>query len=143
MSIVYGVIAMASDGKASFITPSGRVYLWAYGAWRFYFQFDGAYIIARSSIGKKNRKAFLASSRKVFMEKRVAFDSWDYQYMELSGTGKRMSKSRLFRRDQVAMLHQNAAVAHGEKARQRLTGYQPCITPTPFYVHKMRPPKNL
>lgn len=32
MSIVYGLICKGvNDGKVRFITPSGRIYMWAYG----------------------------------------------------------------------------------------------------------------
>lgn len=140
----HGIIFKATDGTMRFIMPSGRMYMWAYGAWRFYYQFvDSTYKLILSAVGKKGSKVFLASSRKVFMEKRVAFEPWDYQYMELCGTNQRMSKSRLFRCNQVATVQQNAAIAHATEARHRLlAGYQPSITPTPFYVHKQRPPKN-
>lgn len=41
MSIVHGVIYKGkTDGKVRFVTPSGRVYMWAYGAWRFRHQFN-------------------------------------------------------------------------------------------------------
>lgn len=142
MSIVYGVIfKCTSEGKTRFITPSGRTYVWAYGAWRFYYQLvDSTYKLIRSAVGKKGSKVFLASSRKVFMEKRVALDPIDYQAVEF--TGLRLSKIRLLRSEQIAMIQQNAAIAHATEARHRLlTGYQPIITPTPFYVHKQRPPK--
>lgn len=141
MSTVYGVIfKCASDAKTRFITPSGRMYVWAYGAWRFYYQFvDSTYKLLRSAVGKKGSKVFLASSRKVFMEKRVALDPIDYFAVEFMG--HRFSKRRLFRKGEIAMAQQNAAVAFGKAAHQRLTGYQPCITPTPFYSHKIRPPK--
>lgn len=140
----HGIIFKATDGTTRFITPSGRMYIWAYGAWRFKVQMhESTYRMFRRAARLKDRKVFFASSRKVFMEKRVALDPWDYQYMELCGTNQRMSKSRLFRRNQVATVQQNAAIAHATEARHRLlTGYQPCITPTPFYVHKQRPPKK-
>lgn len=142
MSIVHGVIfKCASDGKTRFITPSGRMYVWAYGAWRFYYQFvDSTYKLIRSAVGKKGSKVFLASSRKEFMEKRVALDPIDYFAVEFMGC--RFSKRRLFRKGEIARVQQNLAVAFGKAARQNLTGYQPCITPTPFYAHKMRPPKK-
>ena len=125
MSIVYGVIfKCASDGKTRFITPSGRMYVWAYGSWRFYYQFvDSTYKLLRSAVGKKGSKVFLASSRKVFMEKRVALDPIDYFAVEFMG--HRFSKGRLFRKGEIAMAQQNAAVAFGKAAHQRLTGYQP------------------
>lgn len=140
----HGIIFKATDGTTRFIMPSGRMYIWAYGAWRFKAQIhESMYTSIRSIAGRKDSKVFVANSRKVFMDKRVAFDPWDYQYMELSGTNQRMSKRRLFRRNHVATVQQNAAIAHATEARHRLlTGYQPCITPTPFYVHKQRPPKN-
>ncbi|UAV84683.1 hypothetical protein [Escherichia phage P817] len=71
MRIVHGVIYKGvADGKTRFITPSGRMYVWAYGAWRFYYQFvDSTYKLISSAVGKKGSKVFLASSRKVFMEK--------------------------------------------------------------------------
>ena len=142
MSIVHGVIfKCASDGKTRFITPSGRMYVWAYGAWRFYYQFvDSTYKLLRSAVGKKGSKVFLASSRKVFMEKRVALDPIDYLAVEFMG--RRFSKERLFRNGEIARVQQNAAVALGKAARQRLTGSDYFITPTPFYVHKISPPKN-
>lgn len=142
MSIVRGVIYKGiTDGKTRFITPSGRMYVWAYGAWRFYYQFvDSTYKLIRSAVGKKGSKVFMASSRKVFMEKRVALDPIDYLAVEF--TGLRLSKIRLLRSEQIAMIHQNASVAFGKAAHQRLTGYQPCFTPTPFYAHYKRPPKN-
>lgn len=141
MSIVYGVICKGViDGKVRFITPSGRIYMWAYGAWRFYHQFaDSIYKLVRSEVGKKGSKVFLASSSKTFMEKRVALDPNDYFAVEFMG--HRFSKRRLLRNGEIAMAQQNAAVAFGKAAHQRLTGYQPCITPTPFYSHKIRPPK--
>lgn len=79
----------------------------------------------------KDSKAFVAKSRKVFMEKRIALDPWDYQFMELSGL--KFSKSlRVSARD-IVIIQQNSAVAHAKEARQRLlTGYQPSIVPTPF-----------
>lgn len=142
MSIVHGLIYKGvTDGKTRFITPSGRMYVWAYGAWRFYYQFvDSTYKLMRSAVGKRGSKVFLASSRKVFMENRVALDPIDYWAVEFMG--RRFSKGRLFRKGEIAMAHQKAAVAFGKKSRQRLTGSAYCITPTPFYVHKMRPPKN-
>lgn len=141
MSIVRGVIYKGiTDGKTRFITPSGRLYVWAYGAWRFHHQFaDSKYKLVRSAVGKNGSKIFLASSRKVFMEKRVAFDPIDYFAVEFMG--HRFSKGRLFRKGDIARVQQNAAAAFGKAAHQRLTGYQPCITPTPFYSHKIRPPK--
>lgn len=142
MSIVHGVIYKGvSDGKTRFITPSGRMYVWAYGAWRFYYQFvDSTYKLIRSAVGKKGSKVFLASSRKVFMEKRVALDPIDYLAVEFMG--HRFSKWRLFRNGEIARVQQNAAVAFGKAARQNLTGSDYFITPTQFYVHKIRPPKN-
>lgn len=141
MSIVYGVIfKCTSEGKTRFITPSGRVYVWAYGAWRFCHQLvDSTYKLIRSAVGKKGSKIFLASSRKVFMEKRVALDPIDYLAVEFMG--HRFSKGRLFRKGEIARVQQNAAVAFAKEARQTLTGYQPFITPTPFYSNKIRPPK--
>lgn len=142
MSIVHGVIFRGkTDGKVRFITPSGRIYIWAYGAWRFAHQFyDETYNMIRRSVGNGFSDAYLASSRKVFMEKRVALDPIDYFAVEFMG--HRFSKLRMLRKGEIAMAQQNAAVAFSKAARQRLTGYQPCITPTPFYTHKMRPPKN-
>lgn len=141
MSIVRGVIYKGVNGKVSFVKPSGRMYVWAYGAWRFKYQFvDSTYKLLRSAVGKKGSNVFLASSRKMFMEKRVALDPVDYLAVE--HLGRRLSKSRLLRYEQISRIQQNAAVAFGKAAHQRLTGCQPCITPTPFYVHKMRPPKN-
>lgn len=140
----HGIIFKATDETTRFITPSGRMYIWAYGAWRFKAQIhESMYTSIRRIAGRKGSKVFVASSRKVFMEKRVAFEPLDYQYMKLSGTNQRMSKSRLVRRSQVATSQQVEAVAHATEASNRLlTGYQPCITPTPFYVHKQRPPKK-
>lgn len=141
MSIVYGVIFKATDGTTRFIKPSGRMYIWAYGAWRFKCHFhEATYRIFSRAARLGKTKMFVASSRKLFMEKRVALDPIDY--IAIESIGRRLSKARLLRPSQVAKLHQNAAVACGKKAHQRLTGYQPCITPTPFYAHKMRPPKN-
>lgn len=138
----HGIIFKATDGTTRFITPSGRMYIWAYGAWRFKAQIhESMYTSIRSIAGRKDGKVFVASSRKVFMEKRVAFEPIDYQAVEF--TGLRLSKIRLLRSEQIAMIQQNAAIAHATEARHRLlTGYQPIITPTPFYVHKQRPPKN-
>lgn len=140
----HGIIFKATDGTTRFITPSGRMYIWAYGAWRFKAKIhESMYTSIRSIAGHKDSKVFVASSRKVFMEKRVAFEPIDYQYMELSGTNQRMSKSRLLRRSQVTTSQQVAAVARATEARHRLlTGYQPCFPPTPFYAHYKRPPKN-
>lgn len=140
----HGIIFKATDGTTRFIMPSGRMYIWAYGAWRFKAQIhESMYTSIRSIAGHKDSKVFVASSRKVFMEKRVAFEPLDYQYMELSGTNQRMSKRRLFRRNQVAIVQQISALSHATEARHRLlTGYQPNIAPTPFYVHKQRPPKK-
>jgi len=140
----HGIIFKATDGTTRFVTPSGRMYVWAYGAWRFKTQMhELTYKMFRRAARLKDSKVFVASSRKVFMDKRVAFDPLDYQYMELTGTNQRMSKSRLFRRNQVARVQQNSAVAHATEASNRLlTGYQPNIAPTPFYVHKQRPPKK-
>ena len=140
----YGVIYKQTDGTTRFVTASGRMYVWAYGAWRFKCDVhDSIYRIFRRAARLKDSKFFVASSRKVFMEKRVAFEPIDYQYMELSGTNQRMSKSRLLRRSQVTTSQQVAALSHAKESRQRLlTGYQPSIGPTPFYVHKQRPPKK-
>lgn len=140
----HGVIYKHADGTTRFVTTSGRMYIWAYGAWRFKAQMhEATYKMFRRAARLKDSKVFVANSRKVFMDKRVAFEPWDYQHMELCGTNQRMSKSRLFRRNQVATVQQNAAIAHATEARHRLlTGYQPSITPTPFYVHKQRPPKK-
>lgn len=136
----HGVIYKQNDGTTRFVTTSGRMYILAYGAWRFYYQFvDSTYKLIRSAVGKKGSKVFLASSRKVFMEKRVALDPIDYFAVEFMG--HRFSKGRLFRKGEIAMAQQNAAVAFGKEAHQRLTGYQPCFPPTPFYSHKIRPPK--
>ena len=74
------------------------------------------------------------------MDKRVAFDPIDYFAVEC--VGRRLSKNRMIHSHQIARIQQDAAVAFGKSARQRLTGYQPLITPTPIYEHKMRPPKN-
>lgn len=106
MSTVYGVIfKCAIDGKTRFMTPSGRMYLWAYGAWRFKYQFvDSTYELLRSTVGKKGRKVFLASSRKVFMEKRVALDPIDYIAVEFMG--RRFSKGRLFRKGEISSVQQ-------------------------------------
>lgn len=137
----HGIIFKATDGTTRFIMPSGRMYMWAYGAWRFYYQFvDSTYKLIRSAVGKKGSKVFLASSRKVFMEKRVALDPIDYFAVEFMG--HRFSKRRLFRKGEIAMVQKNAASAFGKAAHQRLTGYQPCFPPTPFYAHYKRPPKN-
>ena len=140
----HGIIFKATDGTTRFIMPSGRMYIWAYGAWRFKDQiYESMYTSIRSIAGRKDSKVFVANSRKVFMDKRVAFEPIDYQYMELSGTNQRMSKSRLFRRNQVAIVQQISALSRAKESRQRLlTGYQPSIGPTPFYVHKQRPPKK-
>lgn len=145
MSIVCGVIyKVKTDGKVRFVTQSGRVYMWAYGAWRFQHQFnESTYRMFRRAARLKDSKVFVASSRKVFMENRVALDPLDHQYMELSGTNQRMSKSRLLRRNQVSKVQQNAAIAYATEASNHLlTGYQPNIAPTPFYMHKQRPPKS-
>ena len=84
----HGIIFKATDGATRFIMPSGRMYMWAYGAWRFYYQFvDSTYKLIRSAVGKKGSKVFLASSRKVFMEKRVALDPIDYFAVEFMGIG--------------------------------------------------------
>lgn len=138
----HGIIFKATNGTTRFITPSGRMYIWAYGAWRFHYQFvDSTYKLLRSAVGKPGSKVFLASSRKLFMEKRVALDPIDYLAIEC--IGRRFSKGRLLRKSEIAMAHQNASVAYGKNTRKHLmTGYQPCITPTPFYSHKIRPPKN-
>lgn len=116
-----GVIYKQTDGTTRFVTTSGRRYIWAYGAWRFKFQMhDATYKMFRRAARLKDRKVFVASSRKVFMEKRVAFEPIDYQYMELSGTNQRMSKSRLLRRSQVTTSQQVAALSHAKESRQRL-----------------------
>ena len=99
MTIVNGVIFRGkTDGKVRFITESGRLYIWAYGAWRFAHQFnDETYNIIRRSVGNGFSDIYLASSRKVFMEKRVALDPIDYQVVE--STGLRLNKMRfLFRK---------------------------------------------
>lgn len=142
MSIVYGVIYKGkTDGKSRLVTPSGRVYMWAYGAWRFHHQFnESIYNSLRSCIGNGVSNIYMASSRKLFMEKRVALDPIDYLAVEC--LGRRLSKRRLLHSHQIERIQQEAAVAFGKAARQRLTGSSYCITPTPFYVHKMRPPKN-
>ena len=138
----HGIIFKATDGTTRFIMPSGRMYIWAYGAWRFKTQMhESMYTSIRSIAGRKDSKVFVANSRKVFMDKRVAFDPWDYQYMELCGTNQRMSKSRLLRKGEIARIQQNAAVAFGKSAHQSLTGSAYWITPTPLYAHKIRPPK--
>lgn len=140
----HGIIFKATDGTTRFIMPSGRMYIYAYGAWRFKAQIhESMYTSIRSIAGRKDSEVFVANSRKVFMDKRVAFDPWDYRYMELCGTNQRMSKRRLFRRNQVTTSQQVAALSHAKESRQRLlTGYQHSIWPTPFYVHKQRPPKK-
>ena len=140
----HGIIFKANDGTTRFITQSCRMYIWAYGAWRFKVQMhEVTYRMLRLAARLKDSKVFVASSRNVFMDKRVAFEPIDYQYMELSGTNQRMSKSRLLRRSQVTTSKQVAALSHAKESRQRLlTGYQPSIGPTPFYVHKQRPPKK-
>lgn len=140
----HGVIYKQNDGTTRFVTTSGRMYIWAYGAWRFKAKIhESMYTSIRSIAGHKDSKVFVANGRKVFMDKRVAFDPWDYQYMELCGTNQRMSKRRLFRRNQVAIVQQISALSHATEARHRLlTGYQPNIAPTPFYVHKQRTPKK-
>lgn len=139
----HGIIFKATDGTTRFIMPSGRMYIWAYGAWRFKAQMhESTYKMFRRAARLKDSKVFFASSRKVFMEKRVAFEPIDYQYMELSCTNQRMSKSRLLRRSQVTTSQQVAALSRATEASERLTGYQPNIAPTPFYVHKQRPPKK-
>lgn len=137
-----GVIYKCSDGTTRFVTTSARMYIWAYGAWRFKVQMHYAtYNMLLRAARLKDSKVFVAKSRKVFMDNRVAFDPIDYQAVEF--TGLRLSKIRLLRSEQIAMIQQNAAIAHATEARHRLlTGYQPIITPTPFYVHKQRPPKN-
>lgn len=131
-----------TDGTTRFVTTSGRMYIWAYGAWRFKFQHhESMYSMFRRAARLKDSKVFVASSCKVFMEKRVAFEPIDYQFHDF--TGRRMSKSRLLRRSQVTTSQQVAALSHAKESRQRLlTGYQPNIAPTPFYVHKQRPPKK-
>lgn len=120
----HGIIFKATDGTTRFIMPSGRMYIWAYGAWRFKAQIhESMYTSIRSIAGRKGSKVFVASSRKVFMEKRVALDPIDYFAVEFMG--HRFSKGRLFRKGEIAMAQQNAAVAFGKAAHQRLTGYQP------------------
>lgn len=144
MSIVHGVIYKGkTDGKVRFVKPSGRMYIWAYGAWRFCYQFTDSttYNMIRSSVGNGVSDTYLASSRKVFMEKRVALDPIDYFAVEF--TGRRFSKRMLLRKGEIARVQQNAAVAFGKAAHQRLTGSAYFITPTPFYSHKMRPPKKI
>ncbi len=140
----HGVIYKHTDGTTRFVTTSFRMYIWAYGAWRFKVQMhEATYKMFRRAARLKDSKVFVSSSRKVFMDKRVALDPWDYQYMELCGTNQRMSKSRLFRRGQVAAVQQNVAVSRATEASNRLlTGYQPPIGPTPFYAYVRRPPKN-
>lgn len=89
----HGIIFKATDGTTRFIMPSGRMYIWAYGAWRFKAQMnESTYKMFRRAARLKDSKVFVASSRKVFMEKRVAFEPIDYQYVELSSTNQRMSK---------------------------------------------------
>lgn len=139
----HGVIYKQTDGTTRFVTTSGRMYIWAYGAWRLKAQMhESTYEMFRRATRLKDSKVFVASSRKVFMEKRVAFEPLDYQYMELSGTNQRMSKSRLVRRSKVATSQQVAALSRATEASEGLTGYQPNIAPTSFYVHKQRPPKK-
>lgn len=136
-----GVIYKHSDGTTRFVTTSCRMYIWAYGAWRFKVQMhEETYNMFLRAARLKDSKVFVAKSRKVFMEKRIALDPWDYQFMELSGL--KFSKSlRVSARD-IVIIQQNSAVAHAKETRQHLlTGYQPSIVPTPFYVHKQRPPK--
>lgn len=141
--MIHGVIYKHTDGTTRFVTTSGRMYIWAYGAWRFKDQMhEATYKMFRRAVRLKDSKVFVASSRKVFMEKRVAFEPIDYQYMELSGTNQRMSKSRLLRRSQVTTSQQVAALSRATEASESLTGYHPNIAPTPFYVHKQRPPKK-
>lgn len=141
--MIHGVIYKHTDGTTRFVTTSGRMYIWAYGAWRFKTQMhESTYKMFRRAARLKDSKVFVANSRKVFMDKRVAFEPIDYQYMELSGTNQRMSKSRLLRRSQVTTSQQVAALSRATEASERLTGYQPNIAPTPFYVHKQRPPKK-
>lgn len=102
---------------------------------------EATYRMFRRAVGLKGSKVFVASSRKVFMDKRVAFEPFDYEFHDF--TGRRMSKSRLLRRSQVATSQQVAAVAHATEASNRLlTGYQPPIGPTPFYAYVRRPPKK-
>lgn len=96
----HGIIFKATDGTTRFITPSGRMYIWAYGAWRFKVQMhDATYKMFRRAARLKDSKVF------------------------------------------VARIQQNAAVAFGKSAHQSLTGSAYWITPTPFYAHKIRPPK--
>ena len=80
MSTVNGVIYKGiTDGKERFVTPSGWVYLWAYGAWRLHHKLDESiYNSLRSRVGNPVSHIYLASSNKVFMEKRVALDPNDY-----------------------------------------------------------------
>lgn len=137
----HGVIYKQNDGTTRFVTTSGRMYIWAYGAWRFKTQMhESTHKMFRRAARLKDSKVFVASSRKVFMEKRVALDPIDYQFHDF--TGRRMSKSRLLRRSQVTTSQQVSALSHAREARERLTGYQPPIGPTPFYAYVRRPPKN-
>lgn len=72
--MIHGVIYKHTDGTTRFVTTSGRMYIWAYGAWRFKFQMhEPTYKMFRRAVSLKDSKVFVASSRKVFMEKRVAF----------------------------------------------------------------------
>lgn len=138
----HGIIFKATDGTTRFITPSGRMYIWAYGAWRFKALIaESLYISIRGIAGRKDSKVFVASSRKVFMDKRVALEPIDYIFHSVNG--HRMSKRFLLRPKQVATVQQNSAVAHATEASNRLlTGYQPNIGPTPFYAYARRPPKK-
>ena len=138
----HGVIYKQTDGTTRFVTTSGRMYIWAYGAWRFKFQHHSSmYLMFRRAARLKDSNVFVAKSRKVFMENRIALDPIDYLFNDF--TGRRLLKSLVGRHNQLASVQQNSAVAHSKEARQRhLTGYQHCITPTPFYVHKQRPPKK-
>lgn len=136
----HGVIYKQNDGTTRFVTTSGRMYIWAYGAWRFKTQMhDATYKMFLRAAQLKDSKVFVASSHRVFMEKRVAFEPFDYEFHDF--TGRRMSKSRLLRRSQVTTSQQVAAVARATEASERLNGYQPNIAPTPLYVHVRRPRK--
>lgn len=115
MAIVYGLICKGvTDGKVRFITPSGRIYMWAYGSWRFYYQGDDStYKSLRGCVGNKSN-VFLASTKKLFMDKRVALDPIDYLAVEC--VGRRLSKNRITHSHQIARFQQNAAVAFGKKS---------------------------
>lgn len=137
----HGVIYKHADGTTRFVTASGRMYICAYGAWRFKAQMhEATYKMFLRAARLKDSKVFVAKSRKVFMENRIALDPIDYLFNDF--TGRLMSKSRLLRRSQVTTSQQVSAVARATAASERLTGYQPNIAPTPFYVHKQRPSKK-